>query len=385
MKPILRALTAALVLAGTPALAQGLPERIAEPYLAYTRAQEAGDLEAAYDAARRAWRAAERLDYDLETTGILADNFAEAARRVGRYEEAAEGFERSAEIQQRLDGDPLLIAETWNLAASAALSADEDQLAYSYGDRAGDLMEASEGLDPQRRAYQHFNGRAFQAHSLFSQGRVDAAAGRAREALAVLEEAGLALPATAAMLAFYRGVEAQMHERQRDAAYWLSAAYALMARSGRHDQVRTGLKHWADYARGRLNPDERMELISRLREDDLIVDPEALASDETSSGAETDASEGDNVTDAYPLERPAPPYPRELANAELDGVAVLQFSVDERGRVVDPEVLFSIPYAEFGEAAIDAVDRWRYEPKRVDGEPVRRDGVVVHFNFVMAN
>lgn len=64
------------------------------PYVAYTEAMEARDYNAAMAAAREAWRTASELGVDLETTAILADNYAQLADALGNHESARDAYPR---------------------------------------------------------------------------------------------------------------------------------------------------------------------------------------------------------------------------------------------------------------------------------------------------
>jgi periplasmic protein TonB len=65
----------------------------------------------------------------------------------------------------------------------------------------------------------------------------------------------------------------------------------------------------------------------------------------------------------------APRYPQIARDARLEGVVVLDATIDERGGVVDVRVLRS--NAALDRAAIDAVRQWRYAPATRNGIPVR--------------
>jgi protein TonB len=54
-------------------------------------------------------------------------------------------------------------------------------------------------------------------------------------------------------------------------------------------------------------------------------------------------------------------------SARIEGVVILEATVGERGRVTDVRALRSHPILET--AAMRAVERWRYEPLVVNGEP----------------
>jgi len=59
--------------------------------------------------------------------------------------------------------------------------------------------------------------------------------------------------------------------------------------------------------------------------------------------------------------------PRYPNNARLQGLVILEFVVDEQGKVQYPRVLRSIP--ELDPVAVAAVRQWEYEPMRHDGSP----------------
>ena len=68
--------------------------------------------------------------------------------------------------------------------------------------------------------------------------------------------------------------------------------------------------------------------------------------------------------------RVAPVYPYDQRKAGLGGEVVVQFVVDESGRVLEPSVMRSSNHA-FDAATLAAVARWRFEPGRKDGRVVR--------------
>lgn len=63
----------------------------------------------------------------------------------------------------------------------------------------------------------------------------------------------------------------------------------------------------------------------------------------------------------------APVYPPLAAKAHVEGVVILEATIDERGRVVNATVLRGVPVLD--EAALEAVRRWVYTPTLVDGVP----------------
>ena len=63
-------------------------------------------------------------------------------------------------------------------------------------------------------------------------------------------------------------------------------------------------------------------------------------------------------------------YPEAAKEAGVQGRVIVQFVIDEEGRVVDPVAVRS-PSEAFSEAALAAVRQARFRPGRMRGEPVK--------------
>jgi TonB family protein len=63
-----------------------------------------------------------------------------------------------------------------------------------------------------------------------------------------------------------------------------------------------------------------------------------------------------------------PVYPEEARKQGIEGLVILEATVDVNGKVKDVKVLRPVP--ALNQAAIDAVKQWVYEPKIIDGKPV---------------
>ena len=63
-----------------------------------------------------------------------------------------------------------------------------------------------------------------------------------------------------------------------------------------------------------------------------------------------------------------PIYPEEARKAGVEGVVIVEATIDIYGRVQSVKVLRSIPPLD--QAAIDAVKQWVYEPAIIDGKPI---------------
>jgi len=77
---------------------------------------------------------------------------------------------------------------------------------------------------------------------------------------------------------------------------------------------------------------------------------------------------GGDVTAPRVIDRVRPRYPMAARATRTEGEVVIEAIIDERGAVRDVRVL-SGP-ALLRDAAIDAVRAWRFEPGRLNGEPV---------------
>ncbi|HXQ98647.1 MAG TPA: TonB family protein [Candidatus Limnocylindrales bacterium] len=91
-------------------------------------------------------------------------------------------------------------------------------------------------------------------------------------------------------------------------------------------------------------------------------------SEKTTAAPQPQARVPAEVMEKLLTHRVDPDYPLEARQAKLQGVIELDVVVDRDGSVVDvralngPEVL--------GQAAMDALRWWRFEPYRIDGKPV---------------
>jgi periplasmic protein TonB len=68
------------------------------------------------------------------------------------------------------------------------------------------------------------------------------------------------------------------------------------------------------------------------------------------------------------VEQVPPRFPTRAHRMGItEGVVSIAYTVDEQGNVVDPQVVSADPPRVFDEAALDAIRKWRYRPKLVNG------------------
>ncbi len=70
-----------------------------------------------------------------------------------------------------------------------------------------------------------------------------------------------------------------------------------------------------------------------------------------------------NDAQATPIVRISPSYPIEAAEQGIEGQVSLRFTITDDGKVADVEVLDSTPSGTFDDAAVAALQKWRYDPK----------------------
>ena len=69
---------------------------------------------------------------------------------------------------------------------------------------------------------------------------------------------------------------------------------------------------------------------------------------------------------------PPPKYPRRAAEREVSGWVELEFMVMEDGTTSNVEISRSEPDKVFDRAAIDAVERWEFEPVVYRGQTIAK-------------
>ena len=75
-------------------------------------------------------------------------------------------------------------------------------------------------------------------------------------------------------------------------------------------------------------------------------------------------------------------YPREALKAGKTGFVTVRLIVDEKGRVIDVKIEESRPPRIFDAAAIQAVLKWKFKPRVIDGVPVKQVGLTtIEFNL----
>lgn len=87
--------------------------------------------------------------------------------------------------------------------------------------------------------------------------------------------------------------------------------------------------------------------------------------------------------DVVPLVRIDPDYPMRARQRGIEGWVVIEFMISKAGTIKNPKVLSAHPGTIFNRSALNAVRKWKYNPKIKNGQAVERPGVRVRLDFEM--
>ena len=74
-------------------------------------------------------------------------------------------------------------------------------------------------------------------------------------------------------------------------------------------------------------------------------------------------------TDVIPIVRVAASYPQRARQARLEGYVTMDVTIGPDGSVNDVSVIESSPPRLFDQSAMQAMRKWKFRPKFVDGQP----------------
>ena len=87
--------------------------------------------------------------------------------------------------------------------------------------------------------------------------------------------------------------------------------------------------------------------------------------------------------DVVPLVRIDPDYPIRARQRGIEGWVTVEFTISKVGSVRNVRVVAANPPSVFNKAAVQAVQKWKYNPKIKDGVAVERSGVMTTLAFEM--
>ncbi|MBO6730309.1 MAG: energy transducer TonB [Maricaulis sp.] len=362
---------ASVLLLSAPGQSQGLPPAVAEPYLRYQQAQEAGDLRAAQAAAGEAYNAAMANGLDRATQGVLAEVYGYLAGQNGDLGIAFDVLRTAARIAVDTGAPASDRAWRWSLAADAAEAFGQGDSALSSADAALSALAERPQIAPQDRP--------IAADMQYLRMRIL----RGRGSVAAAGEA-----ADRAVMAF------RADQRELDGRYGLmfyslgEADYAAgrWARAEAHYRMALALLTVADASEDTLwtawSYAEISGLLAASTGDELLEHPQPdihaeLASHYTAAAnrlERRDLVQQPGFQDVELVSAPAVIFP--AAAGEAGGMVVVRFDVDRSGQPDNLDIVFEQPGGLFAVSAREAIAQREYAPARFDGQAVARPGLV---------
>lgn len=103
----------------------------------------------------------------------------------------------------------------------------------------------------------------------------------------------------------------------------------------------------------------------------------------TGKGTTFKQYEGMNNNEARPIVRVNPKYPMDAMREGTEGWVKLAFDINKVGKVVNISVIDAQPKRIFDKAARQALRKWKYQAKSVDGQAVYQKSRTVQLDFSM--
>ena len=245
-----------------------------------------------------------------------------------------------------------------------------------------------DGLQTQTADTQRYRAQTFQIISNWTRGKTRVAGGDAGDLLRSREKNGKEHTVYDGLFAFYYAatlfyraekVGIGTKSKYEDAAYWFEIASLSASANKDPFSIARPARKFGEIVRDKLDEEARVRLLDRLLISGFIT---GLDDDVAACGICNDEPDPDGFIDAKPIKRRVN-YPFRASQAGVDGFALAEFCVGEDGKTHSPELIYSVPYKDFGRAVERAIPRWRFEPATQDGAPVEQCGIATQFIFEM--
>ena len=82
-----------------------------------------------------------------------------------------------------------------------------------------------------------------------------------------------------------------------------------------------------------------------------------------------------------PIVKVAPIYPRRAQTRGISGYCIVEYTVTKTGSIRDPQPVDCQPSGIFERASVKAAEKFKYNPRVVDGEPIEVAGVQNKFTY----
>jgi periplasmic protein TonB len=162
---------------------------------------------------------------------------------------------------------------------------------------------------------------------------------------------------------------------------------ALFHLTEAHQEFKTIEATNISFTRVRQNTEtvsRREEKVERVKVPDAVVIPEIIIASAAVEPTNISFSPNIDISGAMksigaamglergivPVLRVPPAYPRNAKVAKIEGYVTMEVVVNPDGSVADIHVLDAAPPRLFDIAAVEAMRRWKFQPKLVNGSPV---------------
>lgn len=397
MRGILLSLAAFACLSVQADAQDALPPHIADLYRAYVAAQQSGDAELAFGSAQAVYSAAVEADLDPITRASLAESVGIHALQVNENDIAYAHWREAAELS-RANGDAGLVAGwRWHHAAMSMMRAGDAEEAARCSNRAIDELEEVDQLlatNPSLYADAYY----LNTELRFQRGQFRRLRRPAHAAVDGFEAQQAPASFAVARSFFFAGLGELLRREHEEAAYYLhlsADAFEQFDPQGENAVYTYGLSRlaagladtgWRDPVRGenarewRRSVEIRERMRARLSEHRFF-----LASSQGEGLFPETVPEGATPPQRINDQRSDPQYPFRAANAGVEGLVILKFDVTPAGEPENVEVAFALPTGFFEEATLEAIERTRYEPAMLDGEPIAATGHTAEYQFQLGN
>jgi len=364
LNSLMRCLTAMLVLsmASLALPAQEVSEKFMETYRAYDKAYKEGDIAKAYELAVETLRLGrEELGPDHEKTAVLEINLAHILTLAGHFKEAESIFINARKTLEMLkdEHDPVFFTIHDDLGEIHTLQG-------RYGEARQDFLNAIQVVATDRGSDHPDVAELLLKQAAAEGGVGDLAAARSalNRALDIRKAAFGARDFRSADVVFQTGI---LDGREKDYQAAIKSFHSalliyeqtLEPNNPRiikvHSELATLYEVMGDPKKYTYHSDKVVSLIP------------------------------DTEGDAQALIIVQPKYPKLPESAAREGWLLLEYTVNEQGRVQSPKVIEGSNQAPFTKAAIAVTDKWRFKPRVVDGKRTTQPNMRARMTFTPEN
>ena len=332
------------------------------PYKAYRVALKAGDAELARKHAYSAWQKAEEFIGASQTTGDLAQNFADITHKQ-KDKRREEAYKRSVELSSYYGADAsnislqrqIQLAEYHRQINQAVKMLNVAKNAVTFATENG--LESST-----------FVGEAYtlQADYYARKGNHEKTRETAAAALATFETASDGIVTAQPILAsLYSGFGNEGQNNTMEAA--LDYQKVMESIDGKLDRDHP----LAAQALGRWS-----HMRSRLHSEGTLEEAEQKG---LCKCWPYDKPRNESLK---PIERIAPKMPRK---AYRSGYSIVEFDLDDTGKVINPEILTSWPEDIFEKSTLRALEKWQYTARTAEESDSDRQNLLVTLRYKLTD